>query len=94
MSDEVNLPLSIDRADALHADLEKLLDEGNGTPAVEYAYRTLGWKILAAKGGSGLTGRISDLARKSGTLEEYEAARDEELGPILGGLENPSNRDP
>ena len=56
--------------------------------------RLLSWRILAAHEGSGLTGRLSELARSSPTLEDFEAARDEELGPILDALENHQNRDP
>ncbi len=58
------------------------------------AYRILAWRILAAKGGPGLTGRMAEIARRAGTVEEYEAARDRALGPILDGLESPENRDP
>jgi hypothetical protein len=50
--------------------------------------------MLAAKGGTGLTGRVAGLAREAETLEEYEAARDRALGPILDGLERGENRDP
>ena len=46
------------------------------------------------KGGAGLTGRMAELARNAGSVEEYEAARDEALGPILDGLESAENRDP
>ena len=41
-----------------------------------------------------MTARISELARQAETLEEYEAARDQHLGPILDGLERGENRDP
>jgi hypothetical protein len=34
------------------------------------------------------------LAREADSLEEYEAARDSELGPVLDGLERGENRDP
>ncbi|MGH3085854.1 MAG: hypothetical protein ACRDSJ_00880 [Rubrobacteraceae bacterium] len=50
--------------------------------------------MLAAKGGSGLTGRLADIAREAETLEQFESSRDEELGPIIKGLESPENRDP
>ncbi|HET7481165.1 MAG TPA: hypothetical protein VFJ72_16790 [Rubrobacteraceae bacterium] len=63
-------------------------------PELERVYRLLGWRILASKEGSGLTAHLSDLARDAATLEEYESARDEYLGPILGGLERGENRDP
>jgi hypothetical protein len=33
-------------------------------------------------------------AREADTLEEYEEARDRELGPVLDGLESAENRDP
>ena len=42
----------------------------------------------------GLTGRIARLAREARSLEEYEAARERALGPILEGLERGENRDP
>jgi hypothetical protein len=37
---------------------------------------------------------MAELAREARTLEEYEAARDRTLGPILDGLESAENRDP
>jgi hypothetical protein len=90
----VELRLSLDEADALHAALEELLEEGPGDPRLERSYRVLGWRILAAKGGTGLTGRLASLARQAETLEEYETARSVLLGPILDGLESGENRDP
>ena len=90
----VELRLSPDEADALHAALEELLEAGWEDPRLERSYRVLGWRILAAKGGTGLTGHLAGLAREVETLEEYEAARDQALGPILDGLEDPENRDP
>ena len=89
---ELNLPLKT--AKTLHATLEGLLEGGNEEADLERAYRTLTWRILAAKKGSGLTGRMAELAREAGSVEEYEAARDETLGPILDGLESAENRDP
>jgi hypothetical protein len=86
--------LSLDEADALHAALEELLEGGRGDPRLERSYRLLGWRILAAKGGTGLTGLLARLAREAETLEEYEAAREQTLGPILDGLESAENRDP
>jgi hypothetical protein len=86
--------LSLDEADALHAALEELLEGGRGDPRLERSYRLLGWRILAAKGGTGLTGLLAGLAREAETLEEYEAAREQTLGPILDGLESAENRDP
>jgi len=74
--------------------LEELLEGGQDDPRLERSYRLLGWRILAAKGGTGLTGRVAGLARGAETLEEYEAARDRALGPILDGLERGENRDP
>jgi hypothetical protein len=71
-----------------------LLEGGWEDPRLQRSYRILGWRILAAKGGTGLTERISALAREAETLEEYEAARDRALGPILDGLERGENRDP
>jgi hypothetical protein len=90
----VELRLSLDEADVLHAALEELLEGGRADPLLERSYRLLGWRLLAAKGGTGLTGRLAGLAREAETLEEYEAARERALGPILGGLENTENRDP
>jgi hypothetical protein len=90
----VELRLALEEAEALHALLEHLLEGGEQDPRLERSYRLLGWRILAAKGGRGLTGRIADLARTAGSLEEYEAARERELGPVLDGLERGENRDP
>lgn len=91
----VELKLPLKTAEALHAALECLLEGGHGEAEdLERAYRTLSWRILAAKGGSGLTCRIAQFARQAGSVEEYEAARDEALGPILDGLESAENRDP
>jgi hypothetical protein len=90
----VELRLSLDEADALHAALEELLKGGPEDPRLERSHRVLSWRILAAKGGTGLTGRIAQLAREAQTLEEYEAARERTLGPILDGLESAENRDP
>ncbi len=90
----VELRLSLDEADALHAALEELLEDGPEDPRLERSHRVLSWRILAAKGGTGLTGRIAQLAREAQTLEEYEAARERTLGPILDGLESAENRDP
>jgi len=90
----VRLSLTSTDAQDLHANLENLLEEGKGTPAFEKLYRLLGWRLVATSGGTGLTARISELARNAQTLEQYEAARDEELGPILDGLERGENRDP
>ena len=93
----VSLPLAA--AERLHGAVEDLLETGNhGDPALERAYRVLAWRILAARGKdanrSGLTARMAEAAREADTLEEYEAARDEVLGPILDGLESAENRDP
>ena len=91
----VELKLSLGEAETLHALLEHLLDSGGEQdPRLARSYRLLGWRILAAKGGSGLTGRIAGLARGAGSLEEYEAAREQALGPVLEGLERGENRDP
>jgi len=90
----VDLRLSLDEAEALHTVLEDLLEDGEQAPHLERAYRLLGWRILATKGGTGLTERVADLAREAADLEEYEAARDEALGPVLDGLERGENRDP
>ena len=89
---ELNLPLKT--AETLHAALESLLENGYDDVALEQTYRVLTWRILAAKGGTGLTGKLAELARRAGSVEEYEATRDEALGPILDGLESPENRDP
>ncbi len=93
-SSPVELRLSPEEAEALYAVLEELLEGGRGDPLLERSYRMLGWRILAARGGTGLTGRIAGLAREAESLEEYEAARDRALGPILEGLESGENRDP
>jgi hypothetical protein len=90
----VELRLSLDEAASLHALLEELLEKGEGNEHLERSYRLLGWRILAVRGGTGLTGRIARLAREADALEEYEAARDNELGPVLDGLESAENRDP
>ena len=90
----VDLSLSLDEAESLHALLEDLLESEEVDQRLERAYRLLGWRILAARGGTGLTGRIAVLAREADTLEEYEGARDRELGPVLDGLESAENRDP
>ena len=90
----VELRLSLDEAEALHAALEEILEEGRGDPWLEHSYRVLGWRILAVRRGTGLTGRLAELAREAESLEEYEAARERALGPILDGLESSENRDP
>ncbi len=90
----VELRLSLEEAEALHALLEGLLEGGVEDPYLERSYRLLAWRILAAKGGTGLTGRIAGLARDAQNLEEYETARDRALGPVLDGLERGENRDP
>jgi hypothetical protein len=89
----VELRFTLDEAEALHAALEEMLEEGREDPRLERSYRVLGWRILAARGGTGLTGRLAELAREAETLEEYEAARKRSLGPILDGLESGENRD-
>ncbi len=92
----VNLPLGA--AERLHGALEDVLENGHADPRLEHAYRVLAWRILAARGegdnSSGLIARMAEAARNAKTLEEYEAARDEVLGPILDGLESAENRDP
>ena len=90
----VELQLPLEEAEALHALLERLLESGEQDPRLEHSYRLLGWRMLATKGGKGLTGRIADLAREADSLEEYEAAREGQLGPVLDGLERGENRDP
>ena len=86
--------LPLEEAETLHALLERLLESGQQDPRLEHSYRLLGWRILAAKGGKGLTGRMANLAREADSLEEYEAAREMELGPVLDGLQRAENRDP
>ena len=90
----VELRLSLEEAEAIHALLERSLERGEQDSHLEHAYRLLGWRILAAKSGKGLTARIADLAREADSLEEYEAAREKVLGPVLDGLERGENRDP
>ena len=96
MSDEptVDLSLPLRTAETLHAALEDLIEGGRDEATLKRAYRILAWRILAVRDGTGLTGRMSEIARNAGTVEEYEAARDRALGPILERLESPENRDP
>lgn len=91
---DLNLPLKT--AETLHAALEDLLEGGgrDDQADLQIAYRVLAWRILAAKSGAGLTATITELARQARSVEEYEAARDRTLGPILDGLESAENRDP
>ena len=91
---KVDLCLPLETAEDLHAVLEDLLESGREEAVLERAYRILAWRILAVKGGTGLTGRMAELAREARSVEEYEAARDEALGPLLDGLESAENRDP
>jgi hypothetical protein len=84
----VNLCLPLETAEALHTALEGLLEGNREEATLEKVYRILTWRILAVKGGTGLTGWMAE------SVEEYEAARDRALGPILDGLENAENRDP
>lgn len=93
-SREVELALTLEEAERAHAALERALESGEGDEALELAYRRLGWRLLAAKGGSGLTARLAEIARAAETLEQFERERDAELGPILEGLESGENRDP
>lgn len=95
-SDEstVNLCLPLETAEALHAALEDSLRASCEEATLEKVYRILTWRILAVKGGTGLTGWMAELARQAESVEAYEAARDRALGPILDGLENAENRDP
>ncbi len=90
----VELRLPLEEAEALHALLERLLESGEQDPRIEHSYRLLGWRILAARGGKGFTGLIADLAGEADSLEEYETARERQLGPVLDGLERGENRDP
>ena len=90
----IQLHLTVEEAEALHAALEDLLETGAAPPALERPHRLLAWRALAARDGTGLTARLAAIACEANTLEEFEAARDEELGPILDGLESAENRDP
>lgn len=90
----VHLHLTLAEADALHAALEDLLETVPTPALLERPHRLLAWRAVAARDGSGLTARLAAIAREANTLEEFEAARDEELGPILEGLESAGNRDP
>ena len=90
----VDLHLTLEEAEALHAVLEGLLEAGAAPAVLERPHRLLAWRALAARDGSGLTARLAAIAREANTLEEFEAARDDELGPILDGLESAENRDP
>src|SRR5215213_6065372 len=78
----------------LGGSLDDLLEKGEGDHNLGRTYRLLGWRILATRGGTGLTGRVAELAREADSLEQYEVARDDELGPLLDGLEGAENRDP
>lgn len=93
-SREVELALTLAEAERAHAALERALESGEGDEPLELAYRRLGWRLLAARTGSGLTARLSEIARNAETLEQFESERDAELGPILEGLESGENRDP
>ena len=88
------LSLTLEAAEALHAVLEDLIEGGHRDPDLERVYRVLAWRLLATKGGTGLTGQMAELARKAKSLQEYETARDAALGPLLDGLESAENRDP
>lgn len=90
----VDLRLGLEEAEEMHTALEELLEGGYEGSRLERLYRVLGWRILATREGSGLTKRMAELAREAQSLEEYEAARDRELGPILDNLESGENRDP
>ncbi len=90
----VGLSLSFEEAEALHAVLEDLLETGAAPQALERVHRLLAWQTLAATKSTGLTARLAEIARQAKTLEQYESDRDDELGPILDGLERPENRDP
>jgi len=90
----VEVQLSLDEAGTVHALLEDFLESGEQDRRLERTYRLLGWRILAVRGGTGLTRRVADLASEADSLEEYEAAREELLGPVLDGLERGENRDP
>ena len=94
---DVELSLTLAEAESAHDALERTLENGEAgedRAALELAYRRLGWRLLAAKEGSGLTARLAEIARNAGSLEQFERERDEELGPIIGGLESGENRDP
>ena len=90
----VHLHFTLEEVEALHAALEGLLEAGAAPASLERPHRILSWRALAARGGSGLTARLAAIAREANSLEAFEAARDEELGPILDGLESAENRDP
>jgi len=90
----VSLCLPLEAAEALHAALEDLLEGNREGATLGKVYRILTWRILAVKGGTSLTGWMADLARQADSVEEYEAARDRALGPILDSLESAENRDP
>lgn len=90
----MRLEMPLEEAEALHAALEELLEGERADERVAHLYRLLGWRILASRQrGSGLTGHLIELARRADSLEDYEAARDRELGPLLEVLENVEQRD-
>jgi hypothetical protein len=86
------MPLT--QAQLLRNLLEDAVEDRPDDADARLLLRLLSWRMLAVKEGSGLTGRLAELARVSPTLEAFEAARDEELGPILDALEDHQNRDP
>ena len=90
----VHLQLTVEEAEALHIALENLAETGAAPAALRHPHRLLAWRLLAVTEGTGLTARLAAIARNSRTLEEFESRRDEELGPILDGLESAKNRDP
>ena len=90
----VRIDLSVPEAEALHAALEDILENSPPVPPRALPHPRLAWGTLAAQTGSGRPPRLAVLAREADTLVAYEAARDEELGPILDGLESAENRDP
>ena len=61
----VHLRLTVEEAEALHAALENLLETGAAPPILERPHRLLAWRALAARDGSGLTARLSSIAREA-----------------------------
>jgi hypothetical protein len=78
----VELRLSLDEADALHAALEELLEGGREDPRLERSYRVLGWRILAARRRPSRSTRLQG----SGRWAPYSTAW---RAPRTGTLEKP-----
>lgn len=94
----VTLTLSLEEAAALYKVLEEHLEDKSATshPSLQRTLRTLNWRLAAAQDGNktGVTGELSEIAKRTTSVEEYESERGRILGPLLDALENQQNRDP